>query len=237
MNTINMPLLFSSGTSSSSSSSSSSTNKSTLGMDDFLKLLAAQFENQDISNPTDNTEFISELAQFSSLSAMNTLAESSNKQYASSLIGKTVTVTSTDTSGNKSTYSGNVLGMTTSGDTLQLGINCNGTLKYCDLSDITEVATGDDNTNILTMLTEIAQYSDNRYAASLVGKTVEVQSKDSDGNTTTSQGVVENAAFSNGDISLTVNCNGTDGTYDISDVTKVIGSSDTDSSSTSSSGT
>lgn len=236
MNTINTPLLFAADQTppSDKKPDSTPTRKATLGMNDFLKLLAAQFENQDINNPTSNTEFISELAQFSSLSAMNALAKGSDKQYAASLIGKKVTVTSTDDEDKTSTYIGNVLGVTTSGDTPQLALKVQGSSdpKYCDLSDVTAVGTGDDNTNIQGMLMEIAQYSDNRYAASLIGKTVEVQSKGSDGKITKSQGVVKSTAFSNGDITLTVNCNGTDGTYNISDITKVFGNSNTSSSGT-----
>lgn len=64
----------------------------TMDMNTFLQLLAAQFQNQDVTNPTDNTEFISELAQFSSLQAMNTVAQYQDSQYGASLVGKTVLV-------------------------------------------------------------------------------------------------------------------------------------------------
>lgn len=85
-------------------SSSNNTKKrtpkgSSLDMNDFLALLAAQFENQDVMNPTDNTEFISELAQFSSLQAMSQLTQYSERQYASSLVGKNVEVGTYDKSG------------------------------------------------------------------------------------------------------------------------------------------
>jgi len=42
---------------------------STLGEQDFLKLLVAQLQNQDPLAPQDNTQFVSQLAQFSSLQA------------------------------------------------------------------------------------------------------------------------------------------------------------------------
>lgn len=88
---------------SSSSDPAGASKKSQNGMDmtTFMQLLAAQFENQDIMNPTDNTQFISELAQFTSLQAMNTLTKYSDAQYAASLVGKTVKVYSYDNSGNK----------------------------------------------------------------------------------------------------------------------------------------
>lgn len=87
----------------SSSDTAGSSKKSQNGMDmtTFMQLLAAQFENQDIMNPTDNTQFISELAQFTSLQAMNTLTQYSDAQYAASLVGKTVKVYSYDNGGNK----------------------------------------------------------------------------------------------------------------------------------------
>ncbi|WP_225205663.1 flagellar hook assembly protein FlgD [Novosphingobium huizhouense] len=39
-----------------------------LGAGDFLKLLTAQLQNQDPTQPTDNIQMVTQLAQFSSLS-------------------------------------------------------------------------------------------------------------------------------------------------------------------------
>ena len=69
-----------------------------LAEDAFMQLLLAQLKNQDPLKPMDNTEFISQLAQFNSLNetmAMNKnigeLLVAQSISQGSSLIGKTVT--------------------------------------------------------------------------------------------------------------------------------------------------
>ena len=58
-------------TSSSPTDTSSAASATGLGSapseDEFLQLLVAQLQNQDPMNPTDSTQFVSELAQFSEL--------------------------------------------------------------------------------------------------------------------------------------------------------------------------
>jgi len=96
-----------SSTSASSASSSSSSSKlgaaAGLGKDDFMQLLIAQLKNQDPMKPTDDTQFIAQLAQFSSLEATNkmsdTLEQLSNAQMlgqAAAMIGKTIAAKLTD---------------------------------------------------------------------------------------------------------------------------------------------
>lgn len=106
-----------------STSSSSQASGSALDMNDFLMLLAAQFQNQDVMNPTENTEFIAELAQFSSLQAMNELSQYSERQYASSLVGKTVVVGGYDQTGTYVTKQGVVQSATFSSDGCSIIVN------------------------------------------------------------------------------------------------------------------
>ena len=70
-----------------------------LGKDDFLKLLITQLSNQDPTSPMEDTQFISQMAQFSSLEQMTNMNESFNKlaaminsSQATNTLGKTVEV-------------------------------------------------------------------------------------------------------------------------------------------------
>ena len=72
------------------------TAKNDLDKQAFLKLLVAQMKYQDPMQPTDNTEYVSQLAQFSSLEAMNNVSQSVDLQRATGLIGKVVTAANTD---------------------------------------------------------------------------------------------------------------------------------------------
>ncbi len=72
------------------------TAKNDLDKQAFLKLLVAQMKYQDPMQPTDNTEYVSQLAQFSSLEAMNNMSQSVDLQRATGLIGKVVTANKTD---------------------------------------------------------------------------------------------------------------------------------------------
>jgi flagellar basal-body rod modification protein FlgD len=50
-----------------------STRANSLGSDAFLQLLVTQLQNQDPTNPESNTEFVSQLATFSSLEQLTSI--------------------------------------------------------------------------------------------------------------------------------------------------------------------
>jgi flagellar basal-body rod modification protein FlgD len=84
---------------------SASSGGPTLGKDDFLKLLIGQMKNQDPLNPTDSSQYMSQMTQFSILEQITNLGQSqaatASNDYdnqAISLIGKTVTYTKPDLS-------------------------------------------------------------------------------------------------------------------------------------------
>lgn len=64
--------------------------KDTINTETFLKLLVAEMSNQDPLEPTSNTEFISQLAQFSAMQYMQDSSKYAQANYATSLVGKTV---------------------------------------------------------------------------------------------------------------------------------------------------
>ena len=64
------------GTETAATSTTSLTARSELGQDAFLKLLVTQLQHQDPLNPLEDSEFIAQLAQFSSLEKLTEMAAS-----------------------------------------------------------------------------------------------------------------------------------------------------------------
>ena len=87
-----------------------STKASNSGMDKeaFLQLLVAQMKYQDPLEPTSNTEYISQYAQFSQVEQMQNMSSSMDLQRASSLVGKEVYIKTTTSSGETKLVQGRV---------------------------------------------------------------------------------------------------------------------------------
>jgi flagellar basal-body rod modification protein FlgD len=93
-------------TATQSSTSNTAAENASLNYDDFLQLMVAQLRNQDPLNPTDSTEYMSQIAQFSNVeqainanSKLDQLITNSNTLQASTMIGLTVTSADGETAG------------------------------------------------------------------------------------------------------------------------------------------
>lgn len=91
-----------------------STNKKTssVNFEDYITLMVAQLKNQDMYNTADTTEMTSQLAQYSLVSAAETIVAGQNTNYAATLVGKQVTASYEDSMGNLVTNIGKVTGIT-----------------------------------------------------------------------------------------------------------------------------
>ena len=111
-----------------------------LGENDFLQLMMDQLKNQDPLSPDDPTQYLSELAQFSSLQQQNSIATSAASQAtqsttssALSLLGHTVSYQ--DSTGVIQTGTVSKVDFSSTGPTLTVG-----TTGGIGMSSITEAS-------------------------------------------------------------------------------------------------
>jgi flagellar basal-body rod modification protein FlgD len=145
--------------SSSSGSSSTALGQDQLNMQDFLKLMTTQLQNQDPMDPTSDSEYFAQIAQLGTVQGIDTLNNSSQVQQAQSLMGQTVVATNTNAAatGGPATISGVVQSLSVQNGNYYLGIqSSNGTISSVPLSALQTV----------TSTPNISSQSD------LVGKTV-----------------------------------------------------------------
>jgi flagellar basal-body rod modification protein FlgD len=208
-------------TSSTSSASSNTTKNNAASMDTFLQLLSKEMQNQDVLNPSSNTEYITQLSQFTSLQALQNLVNYANNQndlqtslLGSSIVGKSVIVASYDSETNTLTKD-------------------HGIVTKCDFSQTTPMVTVNGKEYSLGSVMEVdnSPTADNfQYGTSLVGKTVTVTGTDAKGNSVDTTGVVSGCIYKNGNVSLVI-----DGKeYSLSAVTKVVNGTEASDTSQSS---
>lgn len=106
-----------------------------LGKEDFLLLLVTQMQYQDPLEPTSNTEYVAQLAQFSELEQMENLNSTTVNTSAYSLVGKDVKVEQKSSTGQVTEVQGTVDYVTIQNNKAYVSID--GSLYSYD--DITEV--------------------------------------------------------------------------------------------------
>lgn len=135
---------------SNSSSSSSSTSTAKIDTTEFMQLLAKQLSCQDPLNPTDDTQFITQMAQMTTLQnsedmynnstqqldAIQSLMMLSTMQYGATLVGKSVHVSTQDDKGNTQNQQGIVSSVNFSDDTFTLTIDG----KEYPITSVTQVS-------------------------------------------------------------------------------------------------
>ncbi len=128
------------GSSSSSTSSASSALSNTMTQADFLKLMTAQLQAQDPTNPVDNSQFVSQMAQFSQLSAtqqldtdlqgfssnVSTGLQTSQVLGSSNLLNRSVLVPSSTMSFDGTNSIGGAVNVTSSGNVTVNVLDSNG---------------------------------------------------------------------------------------------------------------
>lgn len=134
---------------------------STLGIDDFLKLLAAQLSNQDMMSDDSNTEFIAQLAQFSSVQAMDNMSKIAGMTQSTDLIGKTITVAKNLSTGQVYVDKGVVDKVVIDGDTSIIYVNGE-EYSYSDVQSIEDTST-DVSLKDLTSIIGNTVVMDNEY--------------------------------------------------------------------------
>lgn len=72
--------------------STSRKNNTELNMEDFLQLMIVQLQNQTIDDAMDTSEMMNQLVQMQMISAITNMTETNVMSYASSLVGKVVTI-------------------------------------------------------------------------------------------------------------------------------------------------
>jgi flagellar basal-body rod modification protein FlgD len=111
-----------------------------LGKNDFLKLMIAQLQAQNPLEPSNGTEYISELAQFSQLEQTSNLAQASSENADSQRVAQAVSLI-----GHKVTYTDPSTGATQTGAVQSVEIAAGGATLTVEgtagvaLSGVTEV--------------------------------------------------------------------------------------------------
>lgn len=80
--------------------------KDDLSINDFFDMMILQLTHQDFMNPVDDTQYLSQMAQFATMQEMMDLCQYSKQNYVMSMLGKEVTISKNKIGGQKQDTSG-----------------------------------------------------------------------------------------------------------------------------------
>ena len=178
--------------------------------DTFLSLLVAEMTNQDPMEPTSNTEFVTQMAQFTSLQYSKDAATYSQSNYASSLVGKTVTASKMD--GSKQVVkTGVVQSVMKSGDKYTVKID-GVSFELSNITSISETASSENIGNIgSSSLGELIAR-----ASMMIGMSATVK-PNVEGGSVLDSGLITSIQVKDGQVRVIINDNG----YALDDIVEV----------------
>ncbi|MGN1087076.1 MAG: flagellar hook assembly protein FlgD [Porcipelethomonas sp.] len=113
---------------------------SNLSVNDFFNLMITQLTNQDFMNPVDDTEYMSQMAQFATMQEMMDLCQYSKQNYVMSMLGKEVTIGKNMIGGSTGSVTGVVEKIALEDDEYKIYIDG----KPYDLNKVTQISAGKD---------------------------------------------------------------------------------------------
>ena len=176
--------------------------------DTFLSLLVAEMTNQDPMEPTSNTEFVTQMAQFTSLQYSKDAATYSQSNYASSLVGKTVTASKMDGS-KQITKTGVVQSVMKNGDKYTLKID-GVSFELSNITSISESASSDTGSSNTSLGELIAKASTMIGMSATVNPTV-------NGGSLLDSGIITSIQVKDGQVRVIINDKG----YALDDIVEV----------------
>lgn len=194
------------------------TDKKELGVtaEDFLTLMVAQLTNQDFMNPVDDTQYVTQLAQFTTMQQMQEMANYTKTSYVMSLVGKNVTAAKITVSGELQKETGVIQSISLANNEFTIKVND----KKFTLEQIMEIHDG--TTPPSSSGDGTVDQDKKNYLLSLLGKNVVITKKgdgEDDSVVVEISGEVEKTSTKDGKYQVYVDGNW----YSLDDVTEVGG--------------
>lgn len=155
---------------------------SEMNKNSFLKILSAELSNQNPDSTKDSGQFITQMAQFTSMEQTSNLNNTMTSFAQNSLVGKGVSLKVLDSNGTA--YAGIVRAVSSQNGVSKISVEVNNNgkneIKDFDYTDVDSVLSVPDYS--LSALNSLNGNTSFLMASSFMGKEVELSEKDSSGN-------------------------------------------------------